>query len=53
MRGKMLWKRQLLLEVDIMKQIYPSYYGEQPDPNIEYKIDEFPLVKKLLPYLIK
>lgn len=26
--------------------IYPSYYGEQPDPNIEYKIDEFPLVKK-------
>ena len=26
--------------------IYPGYYGEQPDPNIEYKIDEFPLVKK-------
>ncbi len=26
--------------------IYPAYYGEQPDSNIEYKIDEFPLVKK-------
>ena len=26
--------------------IYPAYYGEQPDSNIEYRIDEFPLVKK-------
>lgn len=26
--------------------VYPKYYGEQPDPNVEYSIDEFPLVKK-------
>ena len=26
--------------------IYPRYYGEKPDPNINYEIDEFPLVKK-------
>lgn len=25
---------------------HSSYYGEKPDPNIDYKIDEFPLVKK-------
>lgn len=26
--------------------VHPSYYGEEPNPNIEYMIDEFPLVKK-------
>lgn len=26
--------------------IHPRYYGEEPNPNIEYIIDEFPLVKK-------
>lgn len=26
--------------------VHPGYYGDKPDPNIEYKIDEFPLVKK-------
>lgn len=27
--------------------VYPSYYGENSVSNINYNIDEFPLVKKL------